>query len=107
PEYQNTPVILREYADLLLEKRDYSKSEKYYKAAYKSGLHDERILVGLGGALRGNGKPKAALPFMEDAYRRQPTDRLAFELAKLYQKLGRNEKALELLNRISPERAAK
>jgi len=83
------------------------KSEKYYKTAYKSGLCDERLLVGLGGALRGNGKSKEALPLMQHAYKRQPTDRLAFELAKLYQKLGRNEKALELLNRISPERAAK
>ena len=44
---------------------------------------------------------------MEEAYRRQPTDRLAFELAKLYQKLGRNDKALELLSKISPQRAAK
>jgi len=107
PEYQNNPGILREYADLLLEKRDYSKSEKYYKAAYKSGVCDERLLTGLGGALRGNGKSKEALPFMEEAYRRQPTDRLAFELAKLYQKLGRNDKALELLSKISPQRAAK
>jgi tetratricopeptide (TPR) repeat protein len=105
PQYSRNASISREYADLLLEKKDYRESERYYKAAHNLGLGDEALLLGLAGALRGNGKSREALPYLEEAYRRQPTGRLAFELAKLYQKLGRNDKALELLNRI--ERSSK
>ncbi|MEW5975744.1 MAG: tetratricopeptide repeat protein [Acidobacteriota bacterium] len=100
PHYERDASITREFADLLLEKRDYRGSEKTYKQAYELGLRDDALLIGLAGALRGNGKSREALPYLEEAYRRRPTDRLAFELAKLYQKLGRNDRALELLEQI-------
>lgn len=100
PQYHDNAAIAREFADLLLEKRDYRKSEKFYKDASSLGLRDDRLLVGLSGALQGNGKPKEALPYLEDVYRRNPTDRLTFELAKLYQKLGRKKQALELLAKL-------
>jgi len=63
-------------------------------------LRDDRLLIGLAGALSGNRKYKEAIPYLEDAYQRQPTDRLAFELAKLYQKVGRNNRAMELISKI-------
>lgn len=109
PQYHNNPATTREYADLLLEKRDYRKSEKYYKEAHGLGLRDDRLLTGLAGALAGNGKPKEALPYLEEVYKRNPTDRLALELAKVYQRLGRRDRALELLATIekSSQRVAK
>ncbi len=100
PTYGNNPRILREYADLLIERRDYRKSEKYYRAAYDKGLRDERLLLGLAGALRGNGRDREALPYLEEAYKRRPTSRLAFELAQVYRKAGRYDRATELLNKI-------
>lgn len=107
PHYQDNTTIIREYADLLLEKRDYRNSEKQYRAAYAKGLRDDALLVGLAGALHGNGKPKEALPYLEDVYRRQPTDRLALELAKLHKKLGHNARALELLQSIEGSEKSK
>ena len=93
-------AVVREYADLLLERRNYRSAEHYYLQAYGMGLRDVRLLVSLSGALRGNGKPRAALPYLEEAYRREPTDRLAFDLAKLLHELGRQEQALQILARI-------
>jgi tetratricopeptide (TPR) repeat protein len=94
------PGILREYADLLLEKRDYRGAEKFYKAALHLGLHDSRLLLGLAGALRANGKLREALPYLEQVYSEQPSDRVAFELATTLQKVGRNKEALALLAKI-------
>ncbi len=97
--YRNDPGILREYADLLIERRDYRKAEKYYRAAYDKGLRDQRLLLGLAGALRGYGKDREALPYLEEAYRRRPSNRLAFELAQVYRRVGRYDRAMELLNK--------
>ena len=94
------PGIVREYADLLLEKHDYRGAEKSYKLALQHGLRDTRLLIGLAGALRGNGKQREALPYLEDAYAQEPSDRLAFELATTLQRVGRNKEALALLERI-------
>ncbi len=102
PTYRTDAAFVREYADLLLEKRDYRKAEASYREAYDLGLRDVRLLVSLSGALRGNGKPRAALPYLEEAYRRDPTDRLAFELAKLMHEVGRTAEASQLLSRIDP-----
>ncbi|MCI0621197.1 MAG: tetratricopeptide repeat protein [Acidobacteria bacterium] len=107
PHYSGNAAITREYADLLLEKRDYRNSEKQYKTAYSIGLRDDALLVGLAGALRGNGKPKEALAYLEELYRRQPTDRIALELAKLHKKLGNNNRALELLEKIESSAKSK
>ena len=103
PAYRTDVGVVREYADLLLETRDYRKAESYYREAYAMGLRDVRLLVSLSGALRGNGKPRAALPYLEEAYRREPTDRLGFELAKLMHELGRTAEASQILSRIEPE----
>src|SRR5262245_714943 len=100
PHYQGNATITREYADLLLEKRDYRNAERQYGAAYARGLRDDALLVGLAGDLQGNGKPKEALPYLEEVYRRQPTDRIALELARLHKRLGHNARALELLESI-------
>jgi tetratricopeptide (TPR) repeat protein len=101
---QNSSIV-REYADLLLEKRDYRGAEKNYKEAIGLGLRDTRLLTGLAGALRGNGKYREALPYLEEAYAQQPSDRLAFDLATTLQKVGKNREALALLTKIeSPVR---
>src|SRR5262249_2870097 len=63
--------VVREYADLLLEKHDYRGAEKSYKRALALGLRDTRLLLGLAGALRGNGKNKEAVPYLEEAYARE------------------------------------
>ncbi len=94
------PSVAREYADLLMERRNYRKAEGLYRRARASGLGDDRLLVALGGALAANDKPEEAVTLLEEVYARQPSDRLALELARLYRKLGRNERALELLARI-------
>lgn len=106
PAYRADATVLREYGDLLLEKHDYRKAETYYRAAYDAGLRDVRLLVSLAGALRSNGKPRAALPYLEEAYRREPTDRLGFELAKLMHELGRTAEASQILARIQPPSAS-
>jgi tetratricopeptide (TPR) repeat protein len=94
------PSIVREYADLLLEKRDYRGAEKSYKQAFGLGLRDARLLMGLAGSLRGSGKHREALPYLEEAYKKEPEDRVAFELASTLQKVGRNKEALLVLARI-------
>jgi len=101
---QNSSIV-REYADLLLEKHDYRGAERFYKESLRLGLRDTRLLLGLAGALRGNGKYKEAVPYLEEAYAQQPSDRLAFDLATTLQKVGKNKEALALLTRIeSPAR---
>ncbi len=105
PSYRAEVDVVREYADLLLEKRDYRKAEAYYRDAYSMGLRDVRLLVSYSGALRGNDKPRAALPYLQEAYRREPTDRLGFELAKLMHELGRTAEASQILSTIEPASA--
>jgi len=94
------PSIVREYADLLLEKHDYRGAEKSYKLALQLGLRDTRLLMGLAGALRGNGKQREALPYLEDAYAEESSARVGFELARTLQKVGRNKEALAVLAKI-------
>ncbi|MGH7305954.1 MAG: tetratricopeptide repeat protein [Candidatus Rokuibacteriota bacterium] len=105
PTYARDAEIVREYADLLLEKGDYRAAEAQYRQAYDLGLRDIRLLVSFSGALRANGKPRAALPYLEEAYRRQSTDRLALELAKLLRELGRYDEAKRMLATIEPASA--
>lgn len=93
PAYRGDRDVIREYADLLLEKRSYLKAETYYTQAYDMGLRDVRLLVSLSGTLRANRKPKAALPFLEEAYKREPTDQLALELATLMRDIGLYDQA--------------
>ena len=102
--YRDDASVVREYADLLLERENYGKSERYYREAHRLGLRDDRLLVGFAGALSGSRKYKEALPYLEQAHERQPTDRLAFELAKIYQRLGRNDRALALIANIESRR---
>jgi tetratricopeptide (TPR) repeat protein len=91
--------VVREYADLLLEKHDYRGAEKSYKRAIALGLRDTR-LIGLAGALRGNGKHREAVPYLEQAYAKEHSDRVAFELASALQKAGRDKAALAVLAKI-------
>lgn len=93
-------AIEREYADLLMERKSHSRAAAYYRRALDHGLRDERLLTGLAGALSADGKPSEALPFLEEAYALSPSDRLGLELARLYRRLGRNERALQLLAEI-------
>ena len=104
PWFDRNTSVLREYADALLEKRDYRKSVEYYQAAYRLGLRDDRLLLGLAGALSGQGKDRAALPYLQELYRRAPTDRVAFELAKLMHRLGRDDQARRLLRQVESAR---
>ena len=99
-ETSQDPGTVREYADLLLEKHDYREAEKFYKQALRLGLRDPRLLMGLAGALRGNGKQREALPYLEEVYAKEPSDRVAFELASTLQKTGQHKEALALLAKI-------
>jgi tetratricopeptide (TPR) repeat protein len=96
----NDVGLTREYADLLLEKRDYRGAEKSYKQAMRSGLRDSRLLLGLAGALRGNGKTREAIPYLEEAYAKEPRDGVAFELASALRKAGHHKEALSVLSKI-------
>jgi len=97
---EKDPGIVREYADLLMERHDYGGAEKFYKEALRLGLHDKRLLMGLAGSLRANGKQREAVRYLEDVYREEPSDRVAFELATTLQKAGRDKEALALLRKI-------
>jgi tetratricopeptide (TPR) repeat protein len=104
PALANEPEAEREYADLLMERRRFGKAVEHYRRAKDHGLKDARLLVALGGALSLDGKPKDALPFLEEAYVIEPTDRLGLELARLYRRLGRNDRALAVLAQIQGAR---
>jgi predicted Zn-dependent protease len=100
PRYDRDAGVVREYADLMMERQDYPKAERYYRAAMALGLRDLRLRVALAGALQANGKPKEAVPLLEEAYLEQPTDRLALDLARAYQRVGRNQDAMRLLKKL-------
>jgi tetratricopeptide (TPR) repeat protein len=100
PQFEGDTSVVREYADVLLEKKDYEKSSRYYGVAYSQGLQDDRLLAGYAGSLSGAGKNKEALPYLEELYRRNPTPRVTLELAKLLHRLGRNNEAKELLSQM-------
>jgi tetratricopeptide (TPR) repeat protein len=93
-------AVRRELGDLLMERRNYGGAERHYRVALDLGLRDVRLLASLAGALDANGKPQEAVPLAEEAYARRPTSRLGFELAKLYQKVGRTRDAARLLQKI-------
>lgn len=93
-------AVRRELGDLLMERRDHRGAEKHYRAALDLGLRDVRLLAALAGALDANGKSQEAVPLAEEAYARRPTSRAGFELAKLYQKVGRARDAARLLQEI-------
>jgi len=108
PRFEGDTSIVREYADVLLEEKDYQKSARYYGIAYSQGLRDDRLLAGYAGSLNGAGKYKEALPYLEELYRRNPTPRVTLELAKLLHRLGRNDRAKELVSQLetaSPQMA--
>lgn len=92
----NAPAA-REYADLLAERRNYRKAEGLYRRAHAAGVRDDGLLLGFAGVLTANEKPGEAVPLLEQVYARRPTDRLAFDLARLHRKLGNHARALELL----------
>jgi len=98
--YRDDASVNREYADLLLERRDFGKAATHYRRAMQLGLQDDRVIVSLATALAANDKPREAIPLYEDLERRQPSDRTAYELAKLYRRVGRNDEALALLKTI-------
>jgi len=92
--------VEREYADLLMERKRHSRAAEYYRRALGRGLRDERLLMGLASALSAAGKPSEALPHLEDAYALGRSQRVGLELARLYRRLGRNERALQILAEI-------
>jgi len=100
PLFESNASLHREYGDFLFEKKDYRKAERQYEAAYDLGLRDTRLLVGLSGAFRAQGKPKKALPYLEQAYELEPTDRLGFELATVLHQVGQDRRASELITRL-------
>ena len=104
PLIDGDAAVEREYADLLMERKNYSKAAAWYRRALGHGLEDERLLAGLAGALAADGKPKEALPFLERAHVLRPSDRLRLELARLYRRLGQNDRALQLLAEIETAR---
>ena len=100
PRFEGDTSVVREYADVLLEEKAYQKSARYYGIAYSQGLRDDRLLAGYAGSLNGAGKYKEALPYLEELYRRNPTPRVTLELAKLLHRLGRNDRAKELVSQL-------
>jgi tetratricopeptide (TPR) repeat protein len=89
--------VEREYADLLMERRRHSQAASYYRRALDSGLRDERLLAGLAAALAASGKPSEALPYLDEAYKLERSQRIGLELARLHRRLGQNERALQIL----------
>jgi tetratricopeptide (TPR) repeat protein len=83
-----------------MERKRHSRAAEYYRRALGHGLRDERLLTGLASALGAAGKPSDALPYLEDAYTLDPSPRVGLELARLYRRLGRNERALQVLAEI-------
>jgi tetratricopeptide (TPR) repeat protein len=94
------PSVEREYGDLLVERKRYSEAVRHYRGALDHGLKDERLLAGIAGALSAGGKPAEALPYLEEAYALRPDPRLGMDLARLYKRLGRSDRALEILAQI-------
>jgi tetratricopeptide (TPR) repeat protein len=92
--------VEREYGDLLMERSRYPQAVSYYRRALDHGLKDETLLAGIARALSASGKPGEALPYLEEAYALRPSGRLGLELARLYKRLGRNGRALEILGEI-------
>jgi tetratricopeptide (TPR) repeat protein len=107
PRLDGDAALEREYADLLSERKSYAKAVAYYRRALGHGLKDERLLNGLAGALSAGGKPEEALPPLEEAYAMGRNERTGFELARLYQRLGQNDRALRLLAEIEHGRSAR
>jgi len=89
--------VRREYADVLLQRHKYGPAAEQYRRVLWRGPRDRQVLLALGGALSADGKPREALPYLEEAYSRHADGRLAYDLAVLYQRVGRNDRALELL----------
>ena len=83
-----------------MERKNHAKAVVYYRRALDHGLKDERLLAGLAGALSADGKPREALPYLEEAYAMRRNARLGFDLAQLYRRLGQNDRALQLLAEI-------
>lgn len=106
PRIDRDAAVEREYADLLMERKSYSKGAAYYQRALEHGLRDERLLAGLAGALSADGKPKEALPHLEEAYALRHNERVGLELARLYKRLGQNDRALQLLAEIESAQGA-
>lgn len=105
PHYARDASVLRESADLLMERGERRQAERRYRDAARLGLRDYRLLVAWAGSLQASGKLAEAASLLEEAYRLEPSDRLAFDLAKLYQRLGRNKDALRLLKDIETRRS--
>ena len=106
PLIDGDAAVEREYADLLMERKSYSKGVTYYRRALDHGLRDERLLAGLAGALSADGKPKEALPHLEEAYVLRRNERVGLDLARLYKRLGQNDRALQLLAEIEGAQGA-
>jgi tetratricopeptide (TPR) repeat protein len=100
PRFAKDGQIVREYADLMLERKRYRDAARYYGEAERLGVRDDRLTVGMAGALAGSGKYKEAVPYLENAYRGSPTPRRAMDLAKAYSKTGRKAEARELLEKV-------
>jgi Flp pilus assembly protein TadD len=99
-KFETDAGVNREYGDLLLQRREYGKARSYYRRAMSLGLRDDRILVSLGACYSATDEPREAVPLLEEAYRQKPSDRLALDLAKLYKRVGRSDRALEMLRMI-------
>ncbi len=93
-------AVAQEYGDLLMERKRYSQAAACYRRALDDGLRDERLLAGIAGALSASGKPGEALPYLEEAYALRQNARLGLDLARLYRRLGRNDRALEVLAEV-------
>jgi tetratricopeptide (TPR) repeat protein len=102
PQYSSSATVLREYADALLRARKYGDACKYYARALQYGAHDDSMLVAYAGALSGDGRYRAAVPYMEKAWRDHPSAWVTLQYAKLLQHVGERRRALELLQTITP-----
>ncbi|MFN0172382.1 MAG: tetratricopeptide repeat protein [Bryobacteraceae bacterium] len=103
PQYSADARTQREYADLMLERRQYGKAVRYYRAAEQLGLRDERLVAGLGGALNAGHRYREAIPYMEATNKRAPTARRSLDLARAYARTGRKAEALAMLTKAESE----
>lgn len=100
PKYEKDAAVSREYADLLAQRGDYGGAEEQYRRLLAMDQRDDPLLVSLAGVLSANGKPREAIPLLERVHARQPSQRLAYDLARLYQRVGQNDRAREMLKTI-------
>ncbi len=91
------------YAKLLSYEGDYRKALEFFDSVLETDPQHREALVGKGYTLIWSGKRYRAKKLLEEARQRYPDDvSVALALAAAEKSIGRNDKALQILNEIRP-----